>query len=235
MHFPKYDYEDMVEAQRRLLVDGLHVERLRLLMGTSMGCMHAFVWGERHPEMVQAMMPLACLPRAIAGHNRMWRKAIMDGIRADPAWRGGDYAQEPLQGLRTAVSISQIMGFATLYDQKAYPTRDAADAYIGDRIESALANADANNTIYQFDASRDYDPSGAIERITMPVSWVNSADDLINPWNYGFAEGLAKRMPKAHYVLIPASSDTHGHGTHTWAKFWKQELVDLLARSADGE
>jgi homoserine O-acetyltransferase len=204
-------------------------------MGTSMGCMHGFVWGTTHAEMIQAMMPLACLPKTIAGHNRMWRKAAMDGIRADPAWQNGDYAQEPAQGLRTAVSLLQVMGFATLYEQTTNPTRESADAAIEARIERALVGIDANDMIYQLDASRHYDPSDALEKVTMPVSWINSADDLINPWNYGIAEDFAKRMPRAHYVLIPASSETRGHATHTWAKFWKQELVDLLARSGAGD
>jgi homoserine O-acetyltransferase/O-succinyltransferase len=231
MQFPQYDYADMVEAQRRMLVEHLGVQKLRLLMGTSMGCMHSFIWGEAHPEFVQAMMPMACLPVRIAGHNRMWRKAAIDGIKQDPAWAAGNYASEPIQGLRTAVSLLQVAGFAPLYLQKAYPTPDAADAYIVDRIAKDLPTRDANDLIYQLSASYDYDPSPMLERIKVPMTWVNSSDDFINPPDYGIAEKSAARLPNARYVLIKATDETRGHGTHTWAKFWKNELVALLERS----
>jgi len=231
MRFPKYGYADMVEAQRRLLTERLGVERLRLLMGTSMGCMHGFVWGATHPKMVQAMMPMACLPVRIVGHNRMWRKAAIEGIKADPAWRGGDYAGQPVLGLRTAVSLLQIAGFAPLYLQKAYATPAAADAYIVDRIAKDLPTRDANDLIYQLGASTDYDPSAAIDRMRVPTTWVNSSDDFINPWDYGIAERAAARLPDAKFVLVKATDQTRGHGTHTWAKFWKDELVALLKRT----
>jgi homoserine O-acetyltransferase len=231
MRFPKYDYDDMVEAQRRMLVEGLGVTRLRLLFGTSMGCMHAFVWAETHPDFAEAMMPMACLPTEIAGHNRMWRKAAIEGISRDPAWQGGDYRSQPLGGLRTAVSILQIAGFAPLYLQKAYPTRAAAEAYITGRIDQDIGTRDANDLIYQLDASRTYDPLAGLERIRAPLTWINSSDDFINPSEYGIAEDAARRMKTGRYILIRATSDTRGHGTHTWAKFWRQELIDLLART----
>ncbi len=231
MAFPHYDYDDMVEAQRRLLVDGLKVDRLRLLMGTSMGCMHGFVWGAKHPDFVRAMMPMACLPTQIAGHNRMWRKAAIEGIRSDPAWRGGDYSEQPVQGLRTASSLLQVAGFAPLYLQQAYPTRDAADAYITERITKDIATRDANDLIYQLESSRNYDPSPHLEKITTPITWINSSDDFINPWDYGIAEKAAARLPNGRYVLIKATAETRGHSTHTWARFWKQDLLDLLART----
>jgi homoserine O-acetyltransferase len=233
MRFPKYDYADMVAAQRRLLVERLGVTHLRLLMGTSMGCMHGFVWGEAHPDFVQAMMPMACLPVRIAGHNRMWRKAAIEGIKADPAWQGGEYKIEPVQGLRTAVSLLQVAGFAPLYLQNAYPTPDVADTYIMDRITKDLPTRDANDLIYQLSASYDYDPSAALERIKVPMTWVNSSDDFINPWDYGIAEKAAARLPNSRYVLIKATDQTRGHGTHTWAKFWKEELIALLNRTED--
>jgi homoserine O-acetyltransferase len=232
MHFPRYDYDDMVEAERRMLVEGLGVARLRLLMGTSMGCMHGFLWAESHPDFARAIMPLACLPVALAGHNRMWREAAIEGIRQDPAWRGGDYASEPVQGLRTAETVLQIAGFAPLYLQKAYPTREAADAYIKERIDRGIAALDANDLIYQLDASRNYNPWPGLERISAPLVWVNSEDDFINPPGYGIAEDAARRMKTGRYVLVRATSDTRGHGTHTSAKFWRQELIDLLARTA---
>lgn len=231
MQFPAYDYTDMVKAQRRLLTEGLKVNRLRLMMGTSMGCMHGFVWGQIDPAFVQAMMPMACLPMPIAGHNRMWRKAAVEGIRSDPAWAGGDYTAPPVMGLRVAASLLQVAGFAPLYLQKAFPTRDAADAYITQRIDAAIKGIDANDVIYQIESSRNYDPSADVEKMTMPVTWINSSDDFINPWDYGLAEGFGKRLPDGKYLLIRATDETRGHGTHTWARVWKDELVALLARS----
>jgi homoserine O-acetyltransferase len=231
MRFPQYDYYDMVEAQRRMLAEGLKVKRLRLLMGTSMGCMHGFVWGEKYPAAVQAMMPMACLPVQIAGHNRMWRKAAIEGIRQDPAWKSGNYSSQPVQGLRTAVSLLQVAGFAPLYLQRTYPTRDAADAYMVDRIDKDIASRDANDLIYQLESSRTYDPSKGLEKITTPMTWINSGDDFINPGDYGIAEKAASRLPNARYLLIKASDQTRGHSTHSWASFWKQELIDLLART----
>ena len=233
MRIPNYQYADMVEAQRRLLTEKLGVTKLRLLMGTSMGCMHGFIWGEAHPEMVRAMMPMACLPMRIAGHNRMWRKAAIDGIKADPAWNAGDYTTQPVQGLRTAVSLLQVAGFAPLYLQKAYSAPEVADAYIVDRIAKDIPTRDANDLIYQLSASYDYDPSARLERMKVPTTWVNSSDDFINPWDYGIAEKAAARLPDGKYVLIKATDETRGHGTHTWAKFWKDELIALLKRTED--
>jgi homoserine O-acetyltransferase/O-succinyltransferase len=232
MKFPRYDYDDMVEAQRLMLAE-LGVTKLRLMMGTSMGCMHGFVWAQKHPDFVEAMMPMACLPVEIAGHNRMWRKAAIEGVKSDPAWQEGNYRSQPLQGLRTASSLLQVVGFAPLYLQKTYPTREAADSYIVDRIAADVGRRDANDLIYQLDSSRDYNPWPELERIRVPMAWVNSADDYINPADYGIAEEAARRMPSARYILIRATSDTRGHSTHTWAKFWRQELIDLLARTED--
>lgn len=231
MRFPAYDYDDMVRAQRRMLIEGLKVDRLRLMMGTSMGCMHGFVWGQMDPDFVQAMMPMACLPMPLAGHNRMWRKAAVEGIKADPAWNNGDYTSPPVMGLRVAASLLQVAGFAPLYLQKAYPTRDAADGYIVQRIEASIKGIDANDTIYQIESSRNYDPSADVERMTMAVTWVNSSDDFINPFDYGLAEGFGKRLPDGKYRLITATDETRGHSTHSWARFWKDELVSLLERS----
>ncbi len=229
--FPRYDYDDMVEAQRRLLVDGLGVNRLRLLMGTSMGCMHGFVWGEEHPEMVQAMLPLACMPMEIAGQNRMWRKMLIDGLRDDPGYNNGNYTDQPALGLRNAANLLIIAGANPLAVQSEYPTRGAAEAYLEQRVASATTGVDANDMIWQFDSSRNYNPEPGLERITMPVTWINSEDDFINPPGFGFAETMAARMPQGRFVLIPESVETHGHGTHTWAAFWKDELVALLGRS----
>jgi homoserine O-acetyltransferase len=230
MKFPKYDYDDMVEAQHAMLQQ-LGIKQMRLIMGTSMGCMHSFVWGEKYPTFAKALMPLACEPIEIAGLNRMWRQMLIDGIEKDPAWNGGNYTSQPQQGLRTAESILIIAGGAPLNLQKEYPTREAAKTYVEQRVESGMAGLDANDTIYQFESSRNYNPWPKLEAITVPVTWINSADDFINPRNLPIPQQAVKRMKNAKFRLIPESDDTHGHGTHTWAKFWKQDLSELLARS----
>jgi len=227
-HFPHYDYDDMIAAQYALVTKGLGVNHLRLVMGTSMGCMHSFVWGETYPEFMDALMPLACLPVQIAGRNRMWRKMTMDAIQNDPAWNGGEYATEPLAGLRAAADLLVIAGSAPLLMQKTWPSRDAADAYVGDTIAKDLATLDANDFLYQVDASRNYDPSVALGTIKARVMWVNSADDFINPPELGIAETMVRDIPHARFVLIPISDQTHGHGTHTWAAVWKGYLAELL-------
>jgi homoserine O-acetyltransferase len=230
--FPQYDYDDMVAAHYALLMNGLHVNHLRLVMGTSMGCMHAFVWGETYPKFMDALMPLACLPVQIAGRNRMWRKMVMDAIKADPAWNGGEYASEPLSGLRTASDLLAIAGSAPLVQQKSWPSRDAADQGVEERSKQDLASLDANDLLYQVNASRNYDPSPGLEKIEAPVMWVNSADDFINPPELGIAEAEAKHLKRGRFVLIPISDQTHGHGTHTWAAVWKQYLEELLEESS---
>jgi homoserine O-acetyltransferase len=227
-HFPHYDYDDMIAAQYALVTKGLGVNHLRLVMGTSMGCMHSFVWGETYPEFMDALMPLACLPVQIAGRNRMWRKMTMDAIQNDPAWNGGEYATEPLAGLRAAADLLVIAGSAPLLMQKTWPSRDAADAYVGDTIAKDLATLDANDFLYQVDASRNYDPFVALGTIKAQVMWVNSADDFINPPELGIAETMVRDIPHARFVLIPISDQTHGHGTHTWAAVWKGYLAELL-------
>ena len=231
MRFPHYDYDDMVEAQYRLLHDGLGIRRMRLIMGTSMGCMHSLVWGETHPDFVRALMPLACEPVEIAGLNRMWRKLAIDGIEADPAWVGGEYRTPPTQGLRTAASLLFVAGAAPLYFQAQYPRRDAAEAFARERVTASIAGTDANNLIYQVDASRTYNPWPRLEAITAPTTWVNSADDFINPRNLDYPQRAVTRMRDARFHLIPEAADTRGHGTHTAARFWKQDLADLLRRS----
>jgi homoserine O-acetyltransferase len=229
--FPKYDYDDMVELERRMLVEGLHVDHLRLILGTSMGCMHAFVWGEAHPDFMDALAPFACLPTQIAGRNRMWRKMVMDAITADPDWMGGEYKTEPQAALRTASDLFRIAGSTPLPWQIAYPTRDAADADVEAYTKTTLANADANNLLYQLDSSRNYDPSPGLEKIKAPVLWINSADDFINPPELGIAEKMVGRIPHGRFVLIPISEKTHGHGSHTWAVLWEDKLIELLKQT----
>jgi homoserine O-acetyltransferase len=234
MRFPAYDYDDMVEAQYRLLKDGLGIHWMRLIMGTSMGCMHSFVWGASRPDFARAYMPLACQPVEIAGLNRMWRQLLVDGIRADPAWAGGNYKSQPMQGLRTAASMLIVAGAAPLNLQRTFPTRDAAAEHARTRVATSMASLDANDLLYQVEASRTYNPWPTLERITAPVTWLNSADDFINPRNLDIPQRAVARMPNAWFRLIPESADTRGHGTHTWARFWKADLADLLARTEEG-
>ena len=235
MRFPKYDYDDMVEAQRRMLTEGLGVSHLRLIMGTSMGCMHGFVWAETHPDFASALMPMACQPIEIAGLNRMWRQLVIDAIKSDPAYgqgkSAGEYDQEPVEGLRTAASLLFIAGGAPLYLQNSYPTREKAEAFVRQSIDSSMANLDANDVIYQFDSSRNYNPWPNLERIKAPMMWINSADDFINPRNLPVPAEALKRMPTVRFRMIAETPETRGHSSHTWAKFWKADLIALLARS----
>lgn len=231
MKFPKYDYGDMVEAQRRLVQEHLGVKRLRLIMGTSMGCMHSFMWITQWPESAQAAMPLACQPVEIAGRNRLWRKMAIDAIEADPTWNGGNYAAQPQQGLRTAQDLLILAGSAPIQMQNAMPTRAAVEAWLARELPARMAPLDANDLIYQLDSSRTYDPSKDLGKVTATVTWINSADDFINPPELGIAEREEKKMRRARFVLIPASDRTRGHGTHTQAALWQDELAALLKRS----
>lgn len=231
-HFPQYDYDDMVAAHHQLLSDGLGVNHLRLIFGTSMGCMHSFVWGETYPDFMDALMPMACQPVQIAGRNRIWRKMVMDAIRNDPEWKGGEYSEEPKQAVRTALDLLLIAGSAPLHMQKAYPTRDAADKDLDDYFKARFAGLDANDLLYQVNASRNYDPSPNLEKITAHVMYINSADDFINPPELGIADREIRRVKNGRFVLIPISDETRGHGTHTRAIVWKQYLAELLEKSA---
>ncbi len=230
--FPHYDYADMVAAQYQLVTEGLKVNHLRLVMGTSMGCMHTFMWGESHPDFVDALMPLACLPVPIAGRNRVWRDLILEAIRNDADWLGGEYQNEPTRALRTAAGLLLIAGSAALPFQASLPTREAADEFVAKFMDRDLQTLDANDLYYQIDASRDYDPSAALGQIVAPVMWVNSADDFVNPPELGIAEREVTRLPHGRFVLLPASVDTHGHGTHSWPVFWQGYLGSLLESSA---
>jgi homoserine O-acetyltransferase/O-succinyltransferase len=230
-HFPHYGYADMVEAEHALVTKGLGVQKLRLVMGTSMGCMHSFMWAETWPDQLRAAMPLACLPVEIAGRNRLWRQMVIDAIASDPAYQGGDYRQEPVRGLTTAEDLLMLAGASPLPMQIAYPTGAAVKAWYEAELPKRLAGLDANDLIYQVAASRDYDPSKGLEKITAPLTWVNSGDDFINPPELGIAQREAKRLKTGKFVLIPASPRTHGHGTHTWAALWQDQLAALLARS----
>jgi len=225
--FPHYTYDDMVRAHYRLLTEHLGVNHLRLVLGTSMGGMQTWVWGETYPDFMDALMPLASLPVEIAGRNRMLRKMILDAIRTDPAWQGGEYTTEP-PGVVTALYILMIMGSAPLEWQKEAPTRLAADSFVETYVRGRLPQTDANDMLYQFDASRFYNPAPNLERIVAPLLAVNSADDQINPPELGIMEREIGRVKRGRYVLIAISDRTRGHGTHTLAALWKEELARLL-------
>ena len=230
-HFPQYDYDDMVASQHEMLEKGLGVNHLRLILGTSMGCMHSWVWGETYPDFMDALMPLACQPVQTAGRNRIWRKLVIDAIRDDPDWKNGEYTTEPSTALETAADMFYIAAGSALQMQKNLPTRDAADTAARDFAKRFSADHDATDLLYALNASRNYDPSPQLEKITAPVMFVNSADDFINPPELGIAEREIKRVRKGRFVLIPISDQTHGHGTHTWAAVWQQYLKELLENS----
>ncbi len=229
--FPNYDYDDMVAAQYRLVTEGLNVNHLRLVMGTSMGCMHSWVWGETYSQFMDALMPLACLPVEIAGRNRIWRKMVMDGIRTDPDWKDGEYTTEPKAALRTALDLLLIAGSAPVRMQAQFPTRETADKYLDAYIQQRMPGLDANDLLYQVNASRNYNPALVLGKIVAPVMYVNSADDFINPPELGIAEREIQRVAKGRFVLLPLSANTYGHGTHTHAAAWQQYLDELLRAS----
>jgi homoserine O-acetyltransferase len=229
-HFPQYDYDDMVAAQHLVLEEGLQVRHLRLILGTSMGCMHSFLWAESFPGFMDALMPMACLPVPIAGRNRVWRKMAMDAIREDPEWKQGEYQEQPRAALRAAQYLLVIAGSAAILMQKNCPTREAADQYVAD-VEQRALSLDANDLLYQLNASRNYDPSPQLENITVPVMWINSFDDFINPPELGIAEKQAQRLKNGTFILL-RNEQTHGHGTHTWAVFWKPYLQQILEPTA---
>jgi homoserine O-acetyltransferase len=231
MKFPQYSYQDMVLAQYLLLTKGLEVNHLRLVMGTSMGCMHTFMWGEAYPDFMDALMPLACLPVQIAGRNRLWRDLAMDAIRNDPQWMKGDYTTQPIDAMRTVAGLLLIAGSAPIQMQITLPTRDAADEFLQKYMARQIEGLDANDFLYQVNASRDYDPSPGLEKIKAPLLHINSGDDFINPPELGIAEREIKRVKNGRFVLLPASDQTHGHGTHTWAAVWQQYLAQLLESS----
>jgi len=225
--FPHYGYRDMVEAEFRLLTQGLHVNHARLVMGTSMGGMHTWLWGEQHPQFMDTLMPLASLPTQVSGRNRVWRRLIIDAIRNDPAWLGGEYRTQP-PSLRTAAEMLWLVSSNPVLRQQEAPTRAQADQAIDSYVNDHLKTEDANDLLYAVEASRDYDPGPALETIEAPLLAINSADDLINPPELQILEREIKRVPHGRARVIPLSERTHGHGSHTYAVLWKEELEELL-------
>lgn len=225
MAFPRYTYADMVAAQQGLL-EGLGVRKLKLILGTSLGCMHAFIWGTTRPGFAEKLAPFACNAMEIAGRNRMWRQMSINAIKADPVWNGGNYAQKPESGLRTARYMSILAGANAWALQNEFPTRAKAEAALAANYAGRVANeVDANDQIYQLGSSRDYNPASNLTNIKVPVLWINSSDDFINPPALGLAQKHAKLMPKAKFILLEFSPETKGHGTHTWAKSGRRTLA----------
>ncbi|KAA2243675.1 alpha/beta fold hydrolase [Chitinophaga agrisoli] len=231
MQFPKYTYNDMVKAQHLLLTEKLGVNHLRLILGTSMGAMHAWVWGYTYPDFVDALMPLACTPVEIAGRNRMMRKMAIDLIEMDPAWDGGNYTNEPVMGLAGASSSFFFMNSSPHHLQESAPTREKADAMAANVRNGNVRSLDANNVIYALDASRFYNPSPYLGKIKATVFAVNSADDEINPPELGIMEREIKKVAKGRYILLPTTPQTHGHGTNSLPAVWHAYLAELLKQS----
>lgn len=229
--FPHYRYTDIVHAQHLVVFEKLGVDHLRLVIGTSMGGMQTWMWGETYPDAMDALMPLACAPIEIAGRNRMVRKMAIDCIRNDPSWQNGEYTTQP-NGLVGAIYALTLMGSSPLQMLKQAPTREAADALLARTVKARLASTDANDFLYQFESSEDYNPQPNLEKIVAPLTAVNSADDFINPPELGVCEREIKRVKNGKFVLLPTTDETRGHGTHTIASIWKEHLVDLLSRTA---
>jgi homoserine O-acetyltransferase len=228
--FPRYGYDDMVDAQYRLLTEGLGVNHARLVMGTSMGGMHTWVWGQRYPDFMDALMPLASLPGQISGRNRAWRKTLIEAIRNDPAWSAGNYGSQP-PSLRTAASMIFFMGSNPVLRQEQMPTLAKSDAVLDEYLATSLKTMDANDVLYQVGASWDYDPAPGLEKIRAPLLAINSADDLINPPELGILEREIRRVKRGEAVVLPFGPQTRGHGTHTIAALWKDHLARLLRES----
>ena len=228
--FPRYGYADMVEAEYRLLTEGLQVNHLRLAMGTSMGGMHTWLWASRYPQFADAWMPLASLPGQISGRNRAWRRVVIDAIRNDPQWMNGDYKTQPAS-LRTAGEMLWLVGSNPVRRQKEAPTRADADRVLDAYVANFVKTYDANDVLYALESSADYDPAPALEKITAPLLAINSADDLINPPELGILEREIKRVPKGRAIVLPMSDRTAGHGTHTLAALWKEYLAELLKQT----
>jgi len=230
--FPHYTYEDMVNAQYRLGQEHLRVGHLRLIIGTSMGCMHAWMWGETYPDFVDALLPMACLPVPIAGRNRLQRRLMMDAIRNDPDYRNGNYETQP-RGLFIALQMNFIATASAEKLQRRAPTAQATDKLMEEAVRERLATTDANDYLYQWDASRTYDPSRDLEKIRATVVAINSADDEANPPELGIMEREITRVRDGRFILIPAGEKTIGHRTFYVTELWKSVLPELLETRAE--
>ena len=234
MKFPRYDYDDMVHSQYIMLTEGMHVDHLRLILGTSMGCMQSWVWGETYPQFMDALAPFACYPVELAGRNRMTRYIAIESIKNDPAWKDGEYTSQPVEGLRGAEAMLLIMGSSALQMQKNYPTRALAEKYVDDYMARSIPHVDANNLIYYVNASRNYNPEPKLSSIVAPALWINSADDFINPPELAqqiISARVLPKMPKTKFVILPITDATRGHGTHTQAAIWEDELIRFMTET----
>jgi homoserine O-acetyltransferase/O-succinyltransferase len=228
MKFPRYGYTDMVKLQHALVTEGLGLTHLKLVMGTSMGAMHAWNWGYLFPDFASGLMPLASNPVEVAGRNRVWRKLLLDAITTDPTWKNGEYTEQP-RGLQSALGFLLMATSVPLQWQKQFPTRAAADTWLADQLASRAKNTDANDMIYYYRAIEDYDPSPHLSKITAPLLAINSADDFVNPPELPMMQALIKRVAKGRFVLLPITDETRGHGTHSLPAIWGPELVKFLA------
>jgi homoserine O-acetyltransferase len=228
--FPKYNYEDMVLAQYRLVTEGLGVRHLRLVLGNSMGGMQTWIWGVKYPDFMDALVPMACQPTEMSGRNWMLRRLLVEAIRRDPDWNGGNYSAQPrgIQALLVQFGIATSGGSQALYRQA--PSREKGDQIVAQRLAQPF-RGDANDVLYQWESSDDYNPSPGLERIRAALLAINSADDERNPPELGILEREIKRVENGRYVLIPASDQTRGHATTGNAALWKQHLADLLQRA----
>jgi len=234
MKFPQYDYDDMVRSQYIMLTEGMHIDHLRLILGTSMGCMQSWVWGETYPQFMDALAPFACYPVELAGRNRMTRYIAIESIQHDPAWKNGEYTSQPVEGLRGAEAMLLIMGSAPLQMQKNYPTRAQAEKYVDDYMARTTSHVDANDLIYYVNASRNYNPEPKLSTIAAPALWINSADDFINPPELAqqiISARVLPKMSKTKFIILPITDATRGHGTHTQAAIWKDKLAKFMAET----
>ncbi|MEM7347868.1 MAG: alpha/beta fold hydrolase [Chloroflexota bacterium] len=229
--FPRYGYRDMVRAHHQLLTEGLDVNHLRLIMGTSMGGMQCWLWGQTYPDFMDALLPLASLPIEIAGRNRMTRRMMIDAIRTSPDWNNGNYEEQPI-GLKSAIYTMLFMISSPLQWQRQAPTQKQADELFDTFVQERLADRDANDFMYQFGASWDYNPEPDLEKIKAPLLAINSADDQVNPPELGLMEQHIQRVEKGRFILLPINEKTRGHGTHSLPAIWQHHLADLLIESA---
>jgi homoserine O-acetyltransferase/O-succinyltransferase len=227
MKFPNYRYADMVKLQHELITKGLGLTNLKLVMGTSMGAMHAWDWGYMYPGFAAGLVPLASNPVEIGGRNRVWRKFLIDAIETDPTWENGNYTKQP-RGLASAIGFLMMATSVPLQWQKQFPTVAAADKYVADQVAARSKNTDANDMLYYYHAIEDYNPAPHLSKITSHLLAINSADDFVNPPELPMMQELIKQVKHGRFILIPISDETRGHGTHSLPAIWGGELVKFL-------
>jgi homoserine O-acetyltransferase/O-succinyltransferase len=228
MTFPKYRYADMVRLQHALVTTGLGLTNLKLVMGTSMGAMHAWNWGYMYPSFASGLVPLASNPVEIGGRNRVWRKFLIDAIETDPSWKNGDYTEQP-RGLASAIGFLMMATSVPLQWQKQFPTIAATDRYVAEQVAARTKSTDANDMLYHYHAIEDYNPAPHLAKITAPLLAINSADDFVNPPELPMMHALIKQVKHGRFVLLPITDDTRGHGTHSLPAIWGPELIKFLA------